>query len=220
MRSLWRWEVWLGPVYPRTLLSLPELVKLSKEQPCFFPAVSWEQFDSFLFISALKILESFYNNIVLWFLDGHLKPQKDNRIYMSNSKSLKTSWDLSFQHHQTFDIWICFAIGKTVLLFLKGNCELQMAFFKTSQFLKLFCLFFSINKVGLYRFFFFFWTRHEYTAGVGLHQIAFWFALNANFQSQELNSSNAKLPRSFNPLACSDIQNPHDIWQKMSCYQV
>ena len=43
-------------------------------------------------------------------------------------------------------------------------------------------------------------------AGVGLYQIAFQFVLNANFQSQQLNSSNAKLPRSFNPLACSDIQ--------------
>lgn len=40
--------------------------------------------------------------------------------------------------------------------------------------------------------------------GVGLCQTAFWFALNANFQSQELNS-NAKLPGNFNPLACSDI---------------
>ena len=84
-----------------------------------------------------------------------------------------------------------------------------MAFFKTSQFLKLFCLFFSINKVGLY--FFFFEPDTDILAGVGLYQIAFWFALNANFQSQELNSSNAKFPRSFNPLACSDIQNPHDI---------
>lgn len=184
-------------MYPGTLLSLPDLVKPSKEQPCFFPLVSWEQFDSFIFISALKTLESFYNNIVLRCLDGHLKPQKDKRVCMSNSKSLRPHGILVFNIIKTLIFGFVLSLAKHYYYFYRETVNFRWPLSRQVNFS-------NFLVCALQTFFVSFEPDMNILDGVGLCQTAFWFALNANFQSQELNS-NAKLPGNFNPLACSDI---------------
>lgn len=97
MRSIWRWELWLKHVYPCAFLSPSWFGQyLWRNNHASFQWFSWEQFDSFLFISALKTLESFCGKIALQFLDVHLKPLKDKRICMFNSKSLRPPGILVF----------------------------------------------------------------------------------------------------------------------------
>lgn len=142
-------------MYPQTLLSLPDLVKPSKEQPCFFPLVSWEQFDSFIFISALKTLESFYNNIVLRCLDGHLKPQKDKRIYMSNSKSLRPRGILVFNIIKTLIFGFVLSLAKHYYYFYRETVNFRWPLSRQVNFS-------NFLVCTLQTFFCFFWTRHEY----------------------------------------------------------